>query len=252
MLDEISINSNKRIPKRKEITEKYGLPDYAISGQEIQEKVQKYSYGLNNVLMMNFADKIVIRREQDGNLQASTVGNYKDGITFVLVDGIVVLDVDYFLIQQIPPEEVIQFDVIEHLKSKEFLRLFQKTFPTVQEPPMPPFFGSIISIYTKTGKGIHASLQSFQNLKMIKIPVFDVSRKFYSPKYDYKLSESEKLVPDLRTLLQWNPSLLFDENGEVVIPFYSSDINGNFKAIVEVISNFGRIGYQEISFQIED
>lgn len=55
---------------------------------------------------------------------ASAVDNNKDGITFVLVDGIVVLDVDYFLIQQIPPEEVIQFDVIEHLKSKEFLRLF--------------------------------------------------------------------------------------------------------------------------------
>ena len=35
----------------------------------------------------------------------------------------------------------------------------------------------------------------------------------------------KKYFPDLRTLLQWNPSLLFDENGEVVIPFYSSDIN---------------------------
>ena len=251
ILDEVIINSSKRIPKRNSFTEKYGLPDVVISEEELQEKKRPSSRGLFSDLMFGFPDKITITRRFSGkSLVASAVGNYKGGITFVAVDGIFIVDFNYNLIEELPTEEVIQFDVIENISSNAFKDAYRYSNKGIL--PKPPYFGSIVSIYTRTGKGLFPALKRTNTIDKKEIPVFSLSKQFYAPRYDFKMSDAEKNIPDMRTLLHWNPDVNFDGNGEAVLDLYNSDVSGEFLIILETISTKGKIGYERINYTVEN
>ena len=72
-------------PARKKMAEEFGKPDIVIEGKDIQEKEEKWSYGLFSVLLFNFTDKVYVGRAPDGTLYA--VANNPDPTLFV-IDGI--------------------------------------------------------------------------------------------------------------------------------------------------------------------
>ena len=71
-------------------------------------------------------------------------------------------------------------------------------------------------------------------------------REFYQPdSLDLQSSTS-----DPRNLLQWQPAVLTDGNGNAEIPFATSDVNSEFIGIVEAIDGNGLMGYQTFSFRV--
>ena len=71
-------------------------------------------------------------------------------------------------------------------------------------------------------------------------------REFYQPD-EFDLAAS---APDPRNLLQWQPSVMTDDNGVAEITFAASDLNTEFIGIVEAIDGSGLMGCQTFSFRV--
>ncbi|MBR5958556.1 MAG: hypothetical protein IKZ99_09345 [Salinivirgaceae bacterium] len=71
-------------------------------------------------------------------------------------------------------------------------------------------------------------------------------REFYQPD-EFDLAAS---APDPRNLLQWQPSVMTDDNGVAEITFAASDLNTEFIGIVEAIDGSGLMGCQTFTFRV--
>ncbi len=245
-LDEVILNGYKLTPERKKMRDKYGSPNTIIEGDAIKEKEEDWSYGLYSVLFFNFRDKVNVKRV-NGVLIAETIkkGKY-DPPTLIVVDGIPVVSHDQELIQRIPVDEVKSFEVIDGAKG--FSRLFQQVFPEASPPY--PATGSVISIYTKSGNGLHAALRSKKQLDINTIPVFSKHKIYYTPTHDIDNS-SDYLNPDVRFPIYWNPQVISDTDGKASVSFYNSDNTGNFMIIIEGVSNTGQVGYKQLEYTVK-
>ena len=244
LLDEVVVEGTQMTPAKKLVTEEYGKPKRVISGKAIQEKEQKWSYGLYSVLMYNFPDKIEIMRAYNGALYAWVKHPSKRDpeFTFIVVDGITVNYHDYPLVPNIPPSEVKSFEIIEY--AKNIPKLTFETFPQASQPFDK---GHVIAIYTYTGKGLYGAYQ-VKGMMKTSVPVFSASREFYAPKHD---NPNAWVNPDLRALVHWAPNLRTDSLGKASVSFYNADNIGEMKVVVEAISDRGEIGYQELDYKVK-
>ncbi len=243
LLDEVVIQGYKMTPDRKRVMEEYGKPVRVIEGKAIQNKEQKWSYGLYSVLMFSFPDKVFIKRGNDGNLYAKV---RPSEITLVVIDGIPVKEYEYQHIADIPPSEVRSFEIIEN--AKNFSRLFMEAFPEA-DPLSVPAWGDVIAIYTFGGKGIYGIKQPV-GIVRTSIPVFSSPIEFYAPNYK-NLKPEEWIKPDLRALIHWQPRLQTDNHGKASAAFYNADTTGEMMIVVEAISETGELGYAELDFKVE-
>ncbi len=74
------------------------------------------------------------------------------------------------------------------------------------------------------------------------------SPKYYQPEYDTK--PKEKLLPDFRNTLVWEPLLFTDENGEATIKLFTSDIRSVFNGWVEGIGVNGHFGFTKFKVNV--
>ncbi len=244
-LDEIVVKDYRITPERKKVMELYGKPDDVIPGKAIEEKEEKWSWGLFSVLKYSFSDKLKIRGRGSYLFAEVIKGPTQTDRALFVVDGIPVKGYDYPLVARIPPSEVLSVEIIEN--AKNFRRLFSETYPTV---PLnrAKAFGSVIAIYTKAGKGLFGAQKPVGILHTV-IPVFAKSREFYAPKYPNIQSEDWD-KPDLRALVHWDPKPKVNSMGRTYSTFYNADTTGEMLVIVEAISYDGKIGYQEISYAV--
>lgn len=63
---------------------------------------------------------------------------------------------------------------------------------------------------------------------------------FYQPDYDEK--PKERLIPDFRNTLLWEPNVFTDENGEAELSFFTSDIRSVFNGRAEGMGANGQFG----------
>ncbi len=243
LLGEVVVEAYKMTPERKKVIEAYGEPGMIISGKSIQDKEEKWSYGLYSVLMFNFPDKVIVRRARDGNLYARV---RQSEMTLVVIDGIPVLYYDYPQIPNIPPGEVKSFEIIEG--AKNFSSLYMETYPQAN-PAYVPVWGDVIAIYTYAGQGIYGAKSTTGLLKAV-VPVFAPHREFYVPKYE-NIQPEEWYKPDLRALVHWDPIITTDSSGKAFASFYNADNLGDMLVVVEAISDEGEIGYQELIYHVE-
>ncbi len=242
LLEEITIEDYQLTPEREEMTKIYGKPDEVISGQSITAAEEKWSWGLYSVLLFNFPDKIRIT-DTRGFLYAHCMN---PEVTLVVIDGIPVLPENYPFIPVIPPSAVKSFEIIEYARG--FPKLYMQLFPSVS-PLEVPRLGNVIAIYTHTGKGLQGVSPSI-GLEKRTIPVFAVSREYYTPKYE-RLTNEDWIKPDLRAILHWEPSVLLDSVGSASTTFYNSDNIGKVQVVVESINAAGEIGYDLFYYQVE-
>ncbi len=243
LLGEVVVEGYRMSPERQKVMDQYGKPDVVIEGDLIQEKEEKWSYGLYSVLLFNFPDKVIIQRGADGNLYARV--NYSE-MTLVVIDGVPVRDYEYPLIPNIPPGEVSSFEIIEH--AKNFSKLYLEAYP--QASPMDaPAWGDVIAIYTYGRKGIYGA-HTPVGILQAAVPVFSVSKEFYVPTYE-NLKPDDWFKPDLRALVHWEPALKPDPTGRTSATFYNADIPGEMLVVVEGISDNGEIGYQEFIYHVK-
>lgn len=245
-LEGVSVEDYSLTPQRKKVFDRFGKPDVVINGQDIEEKEEKWSYGLYSVLLFNYPDKL--RIERVGGAGGFLLAKALNGeMTLVLVDGEPVLNFNYQLIPNIPPSEVKSVELIEYVGN--FTSLFTEVFPQVN-PMYAPAVGNIIAIYTKGGTGI-LSVQKADGILKVAIPVFSAEREFEAPDYS-RQTEQDWKKPDLRSLIHWEPNKSTDEEGNTTINYYNADIPGKMLIIIEAISEDGSIGYREVSYEVRE
>jgi len=246
-LEEVVIEGYNMTPERMKVASRYGKPDQIISGKTLQEQEEKWSYGLFSVLKYKYPDKITIHKIDLWNgssyLYAHATG---EGMTLIVIDGIPIRYTEYFMVAYIPISEVSSFEIIEN--AKNYASLFSEVFPLVS-PLDIPSSGSIIAIYTYAGKGMSGINKPVGILKT-SVPVFSPRREFYAPKYD-KIQPDDWYKPDLRALVYWEPDVEVDSLGKASTSFYNSDNIGEMLIAVEAISEDGKLGYKEITYNVK-
>ena len=75
-------------------------------------------------------------------------------------------------------------------------------------------------------------------------------RVFYSPVYDTETERNTRL-PDFRHTLYWNPDIKTADKKSVSIPFYTSDLKGEYQVVVEGLTEEGKPVYATSSFSVE-
>lgn len=75
-------------------------------------------------------------------------------------------------------------------------------------------------------------------------------RIFYSPVYLTDTDRSSRL-PDFRHTLYWNPDVKIENKSSVSIPFYTSDLKGEYQVVVEGLTEDGKPVYATSSFSVE-
>lgn len=242
LLDELEVEGYKLTPIRKEVMERFGEPDVVIEGDSIRKKETNWAHGLYAVLHASFPEKINIVRGNDGISYARHINGE---MTIVVIDGIPIKAYDYEVIPHIPTSEVKSFEIIEY--ASDFLRLYCEVHPP--SCAYGPTTGNVIAIYTYGGKGFSSVYQP-KGMNIYSIPTLSPTREFYSPQYVKKESEN-KTIPDLRTVLHWEPVIETDSIGSASVSYFNDDVSGSKTIIVEAISQEGHIGYQTLEYIVE-
>ncbi len=105
--------------------------------------------------------------------------------------------------------------------------------------------GGVIAVYSK--KGPDRDISKYLNKKTIQ--GFYTAKEFYSPNYENP-TETEKLRPDYRTTLYWNPSVKTDANGKASFSFFCADVPTKYRIVVEGRSKNGTLGRKEIFVEV--
>ncbi len=155
----------------------------------------------------------------------SSSGQFYNADPLILIDGTVVDD--HSLLQTINPNKIEKIFI-----ERELYLIGESTF-----------YGAI-GLFTKPGEKI-----SFKNPNEYRLPINQEIRAPFFPKY---LTDEEKNSPkpDLRTLLYWNPKIVIEENIKEV-QFYTSDVPGIYKGVVQGICEDGEAVYQEFTFEVK-
>jgi hypothetical protein len=95
----------------------------------------------------------------------------------------------------------------------------------------------VISVITKDGSE-QEDTKTDQNFQTQKIPGYARPRKFLFP--DYSDPTIDKTQADYRSTLYWNPAILTNaKTGTASISFFSSDLAGRYRVVVEGITQHG-------------
>jgi hypothetical protein len=246
LFGEVKVEAYRMTPARKKVMQEYGKPNEVISGETIQAQEEKWSFGLYSVLQAKFP-KIIIHRYMGYNEPGYLWAQVRESVpTLVVIDGITVINIDYHLIPNIPPSEVKSFEIIKDVSNKS--KIFLEFCPTCVPMDTPPTI-DVIAIYTYSGNGIYG-VTGTNGITKAAVPVFSTTREFYTPKYD-NLQPSDWYKPDLRALIDWEPKLIADSLGKTSTTFYNADVLGNMQVVVEAISEDGKIGYQELTYNVK-
>ncbi|MDX5482940.1 MAG: TonB-dependent receptor plug domain-containing protein [Hymenobacteraceae bacterium] len=108
--------------------------------------------------------------------------------------------------------------------------------------------GGVIALFSRRGGEEVAEVQPGKYIIIHRAQGFNKVREFYSPQYDGTTPASKE--PDLRTTLYWNPSVQTDAEGKATITFYVADRNTTYRAIAEGISDAGKPGRGEMTFEV--
>lgn len=242
LLGEVKVEAYRMTPARKKVMQDYGKPDEVMSGETIQEKEEKWSYGLYSVIQSKFPDKVRIFRIYDGELIAEVRRSVP---TLIVVDGMGIYHDDYEAIAYIPPSEVSSFEIIKDVNYRS--KIWLEFCPECDVLATPKTI-DIIAIYTYGGNGL-SSVRRTKGIFKATIPVYSTPREFYSPKYA-NLQPGDWYKPDLRALIDWEPKLIADTSGTTSTTFYNADNIGDMQVVVEAITDDGKIGYQELVYNV--
>jgi hypothetical protein len=90
--------------------------------------------------------------------------------------------------------------------------------------------------------GSHATIIDYDGLQR--------EREFYSPVYTTEVQRSSHL-PDFRNVLLWSPDIKIGEGTSKEINFYTSDIPGKYRVVIQGISGSGLAGFETSTFTVD-
>ncbi|WP_308991841.1 hypothetical protein QLS71_006495 [Mariniflexile litorale] len=245
-LDEVKLSGYKLTTEREKMMNLHGPPDIVIEDKELHKEIKKWSYGLFSVLLFSYPEDISIRRvgRNGGFLLAEAHGA---DFTFIIIDGIPVKIENYGLIGSLPTEEIKSVEIIKSPKNPR--KYVNEVFgdPRALDGALTISF---ISIYTYSKKGLFG-VQRTSGIFKGTISGLTPQREFYAPKYE-DLQHDDWNIPDLRSVVYWNPNIITDIEGKAQIDFYNADNTGDMLVVVEGITENGHIGYYNMSYTVDE
>ncbi|WP_281634678.1 hypothetical protein [Flavobacterium luteolum] len=110
----------------------------------------------------------------------------------------------------------------------------------------PKIFNGIVSVITKNKD--FATIYNDKNVFKTTILRPEPAKVYFEPKYD--TSSNLSRIPDYRYQLVWKPNIVF-KNSDMTIPFYTSDISGDYQISLEGITETGKYVHFYKTFKTE-
>ncbi|MFM9837390.1 MAG: hypothetical protein ACKVOQ_03945 [Cyclobacteriaceae bacterium] len=170
----------------------------------------------------------------------------KDEFHFIVLDNVrkdAFRDTPLMLLDGVPIFDEDEIMSINPLKVKKIEVMTKKWYLGSMN------FSGIVSLSTYEG-----DLGGFQlNPKGVTLNYegLQAQREFYSPKYETQ-KQRESRLPDQRYLLFWNPTIDIGKDGHQLLEFYTSDVQGEYKIIVEGMTKNGLMGNTTATFKVSD
>ena len=95
----------------------------------------------------------------------------------------------------------------------------------------------------------YPSLLTNQSTQIVSYAGTQALRRLYTPDYSSEDSRKSRL-PDYRHTLLWEPNLQTKGNYPIEIPFYTSDLAGEFQVTVEGLTKDGEIIFATTTFEV--
>ncbi len=182
-------------------------------------------------VMREYVNSVFVRRE-NGKFIFKVVDKARneamEKAPLILLDGVPVDDVDK--IMAIDPLKIRKIDVVH---SKYFYGYLS--------------YGGIVAYYSYDSD--LPDLEFDENTLMTNYKGLQNQKIFFEPKYDSQ-AERQSRIPDFRNQLYWTPEALTDENGELIIRFYTSDALGTYTIQVHGLSADGLPGSYTRTFEV--
>jgi hypothetical protein len=100
-----------------------------------------------------------------------------------------------------------------------------------------------------TYRGDYPGLELDRHSILVDYEGMQWEREFYAPSYATE-EESAARLPDFRDLMFWSPEIHFDAQGKSRVSFYTSDLPGNYKIVIQGIGPDGRISLGAAGFEV--
>jgi len=188
-------------------------------------------FGTMEEVMREYVAEVLVRKS--GGKYHYKVSNARYKVFFeedplVLLDGVPVFDID----------RIMAFDPLKIKKADIVTRRYYAGGIA---------YNGIVSY--STYQGDLAGYQLDPNALLLEYPGLQLPRQFYSPSYETSESKQSR-IPDFRSLLYWSPEIRTDASGKTLTSFYTSDVPGNYIAIIQGITADGKSGSSTIRFTV--
>lgn len=209
-------NAQFKIPDGIDSTAFYGKPDATYLLDDftrfpvMEEVLREYVPGVFVRKRKEGFQFLVVDKDPNATFRVSPL---------ILLDGVPIFDEDE--IMNFDPRKIKRLDVVQHR--------------WLQGPV--GFFG-IVSFSTYNGD--LAGFELNPNAITMDYEGIQLQREFYTPKYESKKQRDSRL-PDQRTQLYWNPMVTTDSIGHAAFEFYTSDLPGDYKVVVEGMNKEGKL-----------
>ncbi|WP_152560991.1 hypothetical protein [Flavobacterium sp. ASV13] len=173
--------------------------------------------------------------------------NFKD---YNQVPSLYLRDIKYNITQSPEPCLVLVDGLqIQNINALLNYNAFQIESISVVDRPYcygPKIFNGIVCIITKNKD--FATIYIDKNILKTTILRPESAKVYFEPKHEAPNTRSR--IPDYRYQLLWKPNIAFN-NSEMSIPFYASDISGDYEIILEGLTETGKNVRFYKTFKIE-
>jgi hypothetical protein len=166
---------------------------------------------------------------------------------FFIIDGIALNDMydslDFtslkIYLQSHNAEDIKGVEVMSSLKyNAKYKGRFLSTGQVMDMDPHKD--AAFIEITTRSGHG--PIIDNTPGMYLYKPLAMSWPKQFYKPKYSVK--DTVKLLPDLRSTIDWEPNIVTDADGEAKVRFYAADKPATYTFIIEGADMNGGLGYK--------
>jgi hypothetical protein len=199
--------------------EKYYLDNYTRF-QTMEEVIREYVVSTNVVQKRNRFQLFLANKPQR---------QFFDEEPLILIDGVPFFDANELFQQD--PMKIRRID----LMNREYAVGYQ-------------YFNGVVNVTTYQGdlNGIRLNT----NPIVLDYPGIPEQREFFSPKYETE-DQINSRMPDYRTLLYWSPRILTDKQNKTTLDFCTSDLPGQYAAVIMGLSESGIPGIRTVYFSVK-
>ena len=108
-------------------------------------------------------------------------------------------------------------------------------------------YNGIIAMYTKENN--YPELAPDPSTRIFSYESPQAQRLFFSPDHSARVPANR--LPDYRTTLYWDPDIDTQGQSRITIPFYTSDIPGEYRVVLEGVTREGKMVYAAANFEVE-